>query len=535
VSATPHDWRLVAPWYRWPRYPGVAPRATPPVLQKYETSKLVDLFRENPQHSLKFTGEDVVDQRRKLFLALHKRFYLVVCELHCDRPGFPNARRDDVCEAGFVVRRRRTPVPDELQDEATTLLRRIGKRKAQLALLEQRLCKAVLADGGPGPVAAAQAVKAAKAHARAEQRLGELQAQLAEFAETNELAPVLEGWVPSELENVGAWARIEDDAPAAGEEHAFPLFPLTPDPAKRPHAARGRSLYYGLVPTATADTDADGAPRFDARTGYEVSCFVRRHDPRCPRRPGRRDCRGTLTWSAPTEPFTLAAPGDLVGTSNRPVTVQLPDIPELVAQAAKVPFGAGAPLKMAAPDGSSLPVAVGDGKVKRGSPGIGQICSFAIPLITIVAFFVLRLFLPVVVLLFGLWPLLRLRFCIPPSVSLGLDLSAQLSMSKAGVDLDAQASAAVWRTQIVDALNAAMAGFGTDEKTGTKLVADMPSLNRLVPLVMEQQRAPDDPIFGPAPAPPAGALPSPNALLAPLLWEDELPIPPIPGLDEAVA
>ena len=49
---------------------------------------------------------------RKIFLDTHKRFYLVVCQIHCDAPGLPARRtRDDVCEAGFVVRRRTTDIP----------------------------------------------------------------------------------------------------------------------------------------------------------------------------------------------------------------------------------------------------------------------------------------------------------------------------------------------------------------------------------------------------------------------------------------
>jgi hypothetical protein len=47
-------------------------------------------------------------------------------------------------------------------------------------------------------------------------------------------------------------------------------------------------------------------------------------------------------------------------------------------------------------------------------------------LITIVATFVLRLFLPIVVFLFGLWFLLRLKFCILPTFSLDGDLSVDL-------------------------------------------------------------------------------------------------------------
>ena len=50
-------------------------------------------------------------QTRKIFLDTHKRFYLVVCQIHCDAPGFPRATREDVCDAGFVVRRRTTDIP----------------------------------------------------------------------------------------------------------------------------------------------------------------------------------------------------------------------------------------------------------------------------------------------------------------------------------------------------------------------------------------------------------------------------------------
>jgi hypothetical protein len=517
-----HPWKLVAPWYRWPRYPG-APATTPPVLQKYETTQLVDLFLKNPQHSLKFTGEDAVKGRRKLYLTLHKRFYLVVCELHCDRLGFPNARRDDVCEAGFVLRRRRTPLPAELEQEATQLLRRIGKRKAQLGMLEAKLCVPCSGGAVKHAVASRQAVRLAQSHTRAQARLAELQDELNAFAGAHELAPVLEGWFGAEgLEHVGAWRRIEDDGLA---EQVYPLYPLTPDPALRPHAARGRSLYFGLVPTGGGDCEADGTARFDEKTPYELHCFVRRHDPHCPRKPGTRDCHGELTWSAPSEPFTLASPNDLVGTANRPVTIALPDIPALLDQAAKLPFGQGAPLKLRAPEGSSLPVVVdGDGKASAGAPGLGQICSFAIPLITIVAFFVLRLFLPIVVLLFGLWPLLRLRFCIPPALDLGLDLQAELAAVKGGADLEARADADVLRGTIRGQLNLHMPGSGYGGvNPGDELVAQY-SLNELVPWVMEQQTAPEDPVL------PAGALASPNAVLAPLIWEDELPIPELPEM-----
>jgi hypothetical protein len=541
VSA--HPWSLVAPWYRWDRFPGVAPRATPPVIQKYETSKLVDMFRANPQRSLRFTGEDKVDKRRKLFLAQHKRFYLVVCELHCDRFGFPNARADDVCQAGFVLRRRRTPVPAELRADATRLVGRISKRRAQIEMLRDSIQAKAGGGESPGAIGIAQIRQHVKRQAHAQARLDSLRSELLDFTRTNKLRPVLEGWTPSELEGVGTWSRIEDDVPQAGEEQVFPLFPLIPDPKLDPHAARGRSLYYGLVPTASADTDSGGAPRLEPKAAYELRCFVRRHDPDCPRKPGGRDCHGELTWSAPTESFTLASPQDLVGTSNRPITVHLPDIPELLAQARKLPFGAGTPLKMLSPKRSALPVVTDeDGKVQKGAAGgaVVQVCSFAIPLITIVAYFVLQLFLPIVLLLFGLWPLLKLKFCIPPSIELDIDIdiAATLGDFKAGVAIDASVTGKIEAALAADPSKPPhkgmpRSGYGGEDfgqmATGDRAL----SLAELLEVSAAQVAPPTNPAFGPRPPLPDDTVPSPNSALAPLIWESELLIPPIPELEQA--
>lgn len=130
-----NPWKLVGPWYRW-QHPGLpsAGRSSRPVFQKYDGSTLVAEFLKDPQRSLKFTEEDFVHEvkplaplnppnyngkrrrlselgyfttaTRKLFLDTHKRFYFVVCDLHCDMPGFPAVNREQVCDAGFVVRRR---------------------------------------------------------------------------------------------------------------------------------------------------------------------------------------------------------------------------------------------------------------------------------------------------------------------------------------------------------------------------------------------------------------------------------------------
>ena len=120
-------------------------------------------------------------------------------------------------------------------------------------------------------------------------------------------------------------------------------------------------------------------------------------------------------WSEPTEVYKLASPTDLQGTSNRPITIKLPDFAELAAQAASLPVSKLAPVRVEQPQ--SMNFDVEDGKASGGGLGGFQICFFSIPLITIVAMFLLKLFLPIVVFLFGLFFLLQLKFCIPPSLS----------------------------------------------------------------------------------------------------------------------
>jgi len=471
------DWLLVAPWYRWARQReahGWRTRETRPVFQKYDVSDPVSAFVRDPQHSLRFTEEDQVhalapisgngggaggkrrrlsDSRllptglRKLFLDTHKRFYLVVCELRTDGPGFPCVPRDRACEAGFVVRRRMTAVPRPLQQQAVDLLRELAVANAQLSHLQELAAIDSPALGkvgrsAPGDLVAA--LKTSVGERLAEQRLAaelDLRQQnlrLVDWAREHGVRPEVQGWVPSGFDGVGGWRAVED-RPGEVVEQVFPLYPLVPDPAVEGHCGRGRTLYFGLVPTGSRDTEADGKARFDDRELYEVRCFVRRHKPGCPKRPTRNDCHGEVVWSVPTEPYRLASHFDLTGTSNRPVTIQLPDLPALAAQAATGELGTLSPVKMVSPPGSALKFRVDDMvPVKTGEPG-ASICSFSIPLITIIATFVLNLFLPVVVFVFGLWWMLRLKFCIPPSLEVGASVTAALELSGAGIDIDIDA------------------------------------------------------------------------------------------------
>jgi len=421
-----HPWLLVGPWYRWPT-PGVPStgRTSVPVIQKYETADFVNEFLKNPQHSLVFLdiedrvfevtprvpplpliggkrqslSDNVMNNTgiRKLFLDTHKRFYIVVCELHCDAPGFPMVSRDEVCETGFVIRRRSVQIPK---------------------LAEKPLRKAIRVGSGTGDIQA--------------------------LAETLGVKSELQGWIPSGFDRVGSWQAVEETPAVNNTETIHPLYPLIPDPQLAQHAGKGHTIYFGAIPTGSADTDELGNARFDDRNLYEIRCFVRRHKFPCPKKKRRNDCHGSLVWSLRTEQFQLASHFDLMGTSNRPVTIQMPDLPALQAQVANDPsIGRKAPVKMISPKASNLETSgtMPSLSPAPGSPG-AAICSFSIPLITIVATFVFKLFLPIVVLVFQLWWMLALKFCIPPSFSLSAGVAAKLS-ANANADVDGSFAAGV--------------------------------------------------------------------------------------------
>src|SRR5260370_3351215 len=115
----------------------------------------------------------------------------------------------------------------------------------------------------------------------------------------------------------------------------------------------------------------------------------------------------------------------------------MPDLPALEAQVAADPsIGRKAPVKMISPKKSNLETSGKIPTLTPAQPG-AAICSFSIPLITIVASFVFKLFLPIVVLVFQLWWMLALKFCIPPSFALSAGVAAKLS---ANADADVAAT-----------------------------------------------------------------------------------------------
>lgn len=477
-------WKLVAPWYRWQRQFETeqrAPRQTRPVLQKFDQPDFVKSFTKDPQRSLRFRDDldtvfktvltdapkqnagplagkfsrlyvpDLADGLsavaknaslvptgvRKVYLATHKRYYLVVCELHCDEPGFPTTTPDQVCQAGFVVRRRSFNFPKGARKEALKTLQQINGIQQEIAYWEQT---------GPAKGLTAkrraQAVRKAMAAGTYEAKRLELRTQLEaarqalfQWKDASGVVPILEGWTPGPFENIGSW-QIVEEKPQQTVESIFPLYALFPDPNILDHGARGKNIYFGALPTSSLDTDERGGARFDDQSLYEMRCFVRRHKLECPRQDQAPDCPGEIFWSEPTEVYKLASHGDLIGTSQHPITIQVPDLGELAAQVASLPISKFAPVKIVQPQ--SFNFDVDDGKAKNGRVGGGQVCFFAIPLITLVALFVLKLFLPILVFLFGLFFLLQLKFCIPPSLAIDAGLKAELEAIPPGINVDVE-------------------------------------------------------------------------------------------------
>ncbi len=455
-----HPWMLVAPWWHWPSQTGHG-RTSHPALQKYETSDLVNTFLADPQLRLKFLHhvDEVVAITpassplaspirkptgvRKLYLDTHHRHYLVTCELHCDATGFPPVTRDQVCQAGFVIRRRLFDVPIEERAASRTMLRRLASAKQRLASAEAELATARLRQTAT--------VHARKLEARREAAaslVAQHQAAVRDWASAIGLRRRLEGWIPqgidpktgthadvpacpagtaqggagppAPLAGVGRWKAVEE-LPADLAEDSFPLRPLIADPTNPGSDAAGATIYYGLVPTGSADVDPNGTARFDDDSTYEIRCFVRRHKAACPRTGPQ--CHCPITWSDPAESYRIAPHFDLRGTANRPVTMQLPDLDALQSDALTLPLGSTGGVIMKAPQ-SLMPTATFPPGGSRGGP---EICTFSIPLITIVATFVFKLFLPIVILIFQLWFMLLLKFCIPPEVQPDVSFEAALA------------------------------------------------------------------------------------------------------------
>lgn len=142
----------------------------------------------------------------------------------------------------------------------------------------------------------------------------------------------------------------------------------------------------------------------DDSAQYVIACFIRVK--------GENGCPPKTVWTAPSEPFTIAP--WYASSGCPPIQVALPPIdpdkPELMAGLAPgVAFKVPEKLQqiMEKMDIDSLM----DGKKEKGTLGIGMICSFSIPIITLCAFIVLQIFLKLLNIVF--WWLPFIKICIP--------------------------------------------------------------------------------------------------------------------------
>lgn len=476
-----HPWKLVGPWYRSESVGGAADAAqiinryTGPVIQKYADANFANAIIQEPQRSLRFNSEDfvnpisldpnqVISQMEKarssspfkLFLDMHSRFYLVVCELHCDVAGFPSVDRKKVCEAGFVVRRRVPKISPALRAEISGLLRQrahLQKELVKASLNEQKAIKrASLASQNIVGLVKSKSSQVVYGFQRAtvqsiSSQLATTVEKLEQFARQGDIKVQLQGWIPAELKGVGKWQNVTEK-PEQIEEQRIALYPLIANPQDPNHSANCKTLWFGVIPTSSGDVDPDNMPRFDDTDLYEVRCFVRRHHSQFPIQANQQDCCGDIIWSEATEGYQLASHYDLDGASHRPVNIKLPDLPALKAQADLAPPGRGASARIIAPAESSLNFKTDSMDMPEGGQPLTragqQICFFSLFLFFIVAMFLFRLFLPILLFIFNLWFLLKLKFCIPPSIKFDAGLVADLSFDGSfGVDFDASIQAHV--------------------------------------------------------------------------------------------
>jgi hypothetical protein len=414
-----HPYALRAPWYVRERdcFTLRDPRALRPAIQMYDTDDFVDRVLEDPRDSLKFDdeGDDVWSypvavtpkghgrarfvthvlcrsRLRKLYQPTHDRFYLVIVELFCDAPGLPRAGEALDIEVGMVLRRRRTTVSAPPQQ-----VRRLARQMAG------DLLKAQHAGAKPGGLRGGDLPDVLWADLAARR---EFEATHADELAGLTVDSAVEAWLTGPAG--GRWGPI--GAPAPEKELELPMWRLPPrDEDCAP--ARTRSLWFGLVPTFSADMDTKGTARLDDRAIYEIHCFARKKP-----EPGHEHCPPKIWWSAPTEPFRLAAVFDPDGTKNHKVNIKLPDFRTVAARAGQPPGPGG--VAVTSPPGSQMQFNPFNGIPAAGSGRLGgdveRICVFAFELFIIVGFFVFLLFLPIVVFLFQLWWMLALRFCLPP-------------------------------------------------------------------------------------------------------------------------
>ncbi|MGC5075662.1 hypothetical protein [Agrococcus sp. DT81.2] len=453
------------------------------------------------------TSRLVTTNLRKLYQPLHERFYVVVVEVLCDVPGLPRAGYHDEITVGFRMRRLHT----SLTRKGRPARRVAAKLVADLAK-EQGLGVSVPASSDVRDVWWAN------------------EAWRRKFKEDNaaDLADIechtdVQQWLLSP--KGGRWRTICDDLDAVREDEHEEIIRMTRLPVRGkdaecaedagPKGPESRSLWFGVIPTYSGEHWLAPQPggreplierKLDDHAIYEIECVVEEAREGCP----------PLTWvSAPTEPFRLADPMDPAGTKNRTVTITLPDFRRLAARAGEKQGPGG--VRIVTPPDSQMKFNPFDGVPKPGQGRIGAgaaVCTFAIELFFIVAFFLFLMFLPIVVLLFQLWWMLALRFCIPPRVGFAA-VADFLATGKVMADVGADPSLAAelnialgldltevppvpgnkdWATELASAKDPGNNLVFNDSNMSHALVVGTDPTDTVQPAALPVEVSPDDPL-----------------------------------------
>jgi hypothetical protein len=475
VSAVAQAFALRAPWYVREREQQTPfdPAARRPAIQKHDTTDFVDRIVADPRDSLAFDDDDrwsfpipvgfpgpgtgrqllathrlLRTPMRKLYQPSHDRFYTVAVEVFCDEAGLPRPGAVPGLEVGFVVRRERVRSlgpPSALRKLASSLIRDMVRQSGDEHLTQLRSTKVPDSEDVCDLLWGQQAV-GHQFSARQQALLEQIRPRW-----------VVEGWVVTSAGR-GSWRTVRPgDEPALLDgEQEQPMWRLPPR-VEDCEAATTRSLWFGVVPTYSADVDEIGLPKLDDRSVYRIRCFARLAPA-----PGHEHCPPRIWWSDPTPPYRLAAFFDPSGSKNRRVSVKLPDFRTLAARAAE-PAGPGG-VEIVQPPGSQLPIKT-PGEIPELDQGgvpdglVSSSCTFAIELLAIVAMFVFSLFLPVVLFAFQLWWMLALRFCWPRDADAVQALTTFLDKN----DLSAVVGNATLRGQLDELL---------EVPGGAKLLAD---------------------------------------------------------------
>lgn len=525
MSTPPVGFALRAPWYERERggFDLLSPRALRPAIQKFGDPGFATRMLKDPRDSLAFLVEDRwsypvpiaptnlqgrarfathtlhYTHMRKLFQPTHDRFYTIAVEVFCDQAGLPRAGQHDDLEVGFVMRRRRASLVGDNRQLRRLARDLIAERAKQCGYTWTKCTK----PDSPELYLAEHAWK---------QQFAEDHDQ--QLAAVN-VAYETDAWMVNE--DGGLWRPLDAAPPPAERERHEEELPMwrLPDSAALCEAGRSRSVWFGVVPTFSAEhwvgpsdpkQDNPVLAKLDDREIYELVCFVRQRP-----EPGKEKCPPRTWWSRPSRAFRLAAPFDPEGTKNHAVTITAPDLRRLAARAGQKLGPGGA--RIVTPPGSGLPPPpFGDlaTSTNRALGAGGSACFFAFELFFIVALFVFLLFLPIIVFLFQLWWMLALKFCLPPSIS----FQALVDFLDAGGDLPLDPLVPAEKV-VMDHLDAVvqMPGaaallqdvepFRTPPTAFGDLVAAVDPLDSAEdPVPPPPASRPDDPLCPPPPAPP---------------------------------